>query len=335
MKKCIKSVLRQSYTRYICILVDDGSNDKSGSICDRFAKNDARVVVIHKENQGSAEARKTGCLSEYAQKAEFICFMDADDTMNENALECMHEMAEENELDCVCGRIGRIWRNFKFPTRFSAPCFGETRVYTHNEIISDLYISCFGISDYPVSLCAKLYRTQLISNAIQFEPVVKFMGDDLSVTLRVLPEARRLGILTDTIYNYRFGGGTSKFMPYMLEDFLSLYNFKSEMRKKYKMPQDAEYYMAVELLNETMSWFHMLQTEKRINREELLFEIERVAGLREVQESLTIIADRKTPNELSELYKNKKYEDIERMVNEQILDNRFRSRIRKLLIALE
>lgn len=52
------------------------------------------------------------------------------------------------------------------------------------------------------------------------------MGDDLSVTLNLLPKTKKIAITSKNVYNYRYGGGTSKFMPYMLDDFLSLYNYK-------------------------------------------------------------------------------------------------------------
>ena len=83
------------------------------------------------------------------------------------------------------------------------------------------------------------------------------MGEDLSVTLRVLPETRRLVIIPDVVYNYRIGGGTSKFMPHMLDDFLSLYRLKKELAQRHPMPQNVEYLMAVEMKNIVLSWLEM------------------------------------------------------------------------------
>ncbi len=60
LTKCIRSILAQSYQQFVLILVDDGSTDDSGAICDGFAVQDARVKVIHQTNKGSVEARKTG-----------------------------------------------------------------------------------------------------------------------------------------------------------------------------------------------------------------------------------------------------------------------------------
>ena len=66
---------------YKLILVDDGSEDLSGIICDNLAQKDQRIIVIHQENKGSVEARKTGVFSKQAQEADYICFVDADDTL--------------------------------------------------------------------------------------------------------------------------------------------------------------------------------------------------------------------------------------------------------------
>lgn len=209
LTKCIKSITAQTYTDFLLVLVDDGSTDDSGRVCDMLVKNDSRIKVIHQVNKGSVDARKTGVFSDEAQAAKYICFCDSDDTMPKDALEKLITVAEKEQADCVCGQTRRIYRGITLPQRFIPPCFAidEPKVYTNEEINSDLYISCFGISNYPVSLYAKLYRTELITQASNYDAVVKFMGEDLSVTLRLLPETHKLVIIPDIVYNYRIGGG--------------------------------------------------------------------------------------------------------------------------------
>ena len=68
LSACIRSVLKQSYKDFVLTLVDDGSVDDSGTVCDRFAERDSRIRVIHQVNKGSVEARKTGVFSEEAHK---------------------------------------------------------------------------------------------------------------------------------------------------------------------------------------------------------------------------------------------------------------------------
>ena len=91
LKKCIDSILNQTYKNLEIILVDDGSTDCSSKICDEYAKNDTRILVIHKANGGQSEARNIG-ISE--SKGEYIFFVDSDDYIEYNAIETMLEIAE-------------------------------------------------------------------------------------------------------------------------------------------------------------------------------------------------------------------------------------------------
>ena len=84
LENCINSVLNQSYRNFQLILVDDGSKDSSGEICDRFAQKDSRVKVMHKQNAGVSGARNTGI--EIAT-GQFICFIDSDDWIESDYLQ--------------------------------------------------------------------------------------------------------------------------------------------------------------------------------------------------------------------------------------------------------
>lgn len=334
LRKCIESFLNQTFQDFCLVLVDDGSTDGSGQICDAYAAKDRRVQVIHQLNKGSVLARAAGVLSEYAQAAKYIFMSDADDTLMPNALQLLYDEAEKKELDCVCASTEKMWKGIRLPSKHHAPCFDNPKVYTQEEIIKELYISCFGISNYPVNLFAKLYRTDLITKVIDFPPVVKFMGEDLSVTLRLMPETQRLGIIPDVVYNYRIGGNTSRFMPYMLEDFLALYRFKTQMWKEHPMPQDAEYYMAIELLNILMTWFEMFKQQGKHSQSELVEEIKRVAGLSEVQNALDVLQNRKKKHRISGCLENREYAVIAQMVTEKLKKDRPKRILKQILYSL-
>ena len=334
LTQCIRSVLAQSYQQFVLILVDDGSTDESGRVCDDFALRDSRVKVIHQSNQGSVEARKTGVFSEEAQSAKYICFCDSDDTMPKEALEKLVTAAEKEQADCVCGNTRRMYRGITLPSRFAPPCFSSTapKVYANADILSELYISCFGVSNYPVSLCAKLYRKELITQASDYPPIVQFMGDDLSVTLRLLPETQKLVILPDVVYDYRIGGGTSKFMPCMLNDFLSLYRFKQKMAHRYPMPQNAEYFMAVELKNIVISWFELCVLSGRYDGEALTEEIVRVCHLPEVQEAaLQKDFAEQEPEGIRKAIQDANVHYIDKALAEQVAAGKYRRLIKKVL----
>lgn len=143
--KCIKSIQKQTYQHWNLILVDDGSSDRSGEICDGFAKKDARITVIHQENKGSVEARKAGVLSRAAQKNPWIIMSDADDTMPSDALEKLYGAAEKYGAEMVVGQTVRMFKGVRLPSKWTSPCFQiqEPKLYTQEEIIDSLFISYF------------------------------------------------------------------------------------------------------------------------------------------------------------------------------------------------
>ena len=158
------------------------------------------------------------------------------------------------------------------------------------------------------------------------------MGDDLSVTLRLLPKTQKLVIIPDVIYNYRIGGGTSKFMPYMLNDFLQLYRFKKEMAGRYPMPQNAEYFMAVEMKNIVISWLEMCALSGKYDNDALREEIKRVCGILEIEEA---VRQRdfveKEPTGIRKAIQETDVEFINNALLERIAAGKYRRLIKKLL----
>lgn len=346
LHQCIRSILGQNYRNFALILVNDGSTDKSGNICDTYAKKDSRVHVIHKENGGSVEARKTGVFSDIAQSAKYITFCDADDVLPQNVLKKFFDTAEYYTADLICGKVGRIWKGFRIPETYASPCLkfdnleAETaKVYFHDDIIKKLYISCFGISDFPVSLCAKLYRTELITKASQGKAVVHFMGEDLSVTLKVMPNAEKLVIIPDVVYQYRIGGGTSKFRPDTLADFLALYTYKKQFVNKYVMPQDAKYLMNVELMNILQNWFVSCSRDGGYEEKQLMQEIYNVCNMPLVQGAVTYLYNKQYElgeqiHPLAEAIFKAKYSIIKEIVLNQVKKTKWKILFKRLLLQL-
>ena len=107
--ECIESILAQTYTNFRLILVNDGSPDNAGIICDEYAKKDSRITVIHQENGGVTSARARGV--EEASDCEFITFVDADDTIPQNSLQELYDSIQSHPkpIDIIIGnRIDRV-----------------------------------------------------------------------------------------------------------------------------------------------------------------------------------------------------------------------------------
>lgn len=105
LKRCIDSVLKQEYKNFELILVDDGSSDSSGVICDAYAKKEHRIQVIHKENTGVSDSRNTAIS---AAGGEYIQFLDSDDWITSEATGLMVHMAEEHHCDMVISDFYRV-----------------------------------------------------------------------------------------------------------------------------------------------------------------------------------------------------------------------------------
>lgn len=99
LPRCVDSLLAQTYDNLEILLVDDGSKDSSGSICDAYAAKDSRIRVIHKENGGLSSARNAGL---DVAKGDFIAFLDSDDWIEPEAYETMLDLAEKYDVKLVC-----------------------------------------------------------------------------------------------------------------------------------------------------------------------------------------------------------------------------------------
>ena len=102
LEECIKSLCKQTYTDLQIVLVDDGSTDKSGLICDEYAQKDRRIMVIHQENSGKLKARHNGLL---ACDCEYVTFVDADDWIDPNTYELTDEYMRKKIDVIVFGKI--------------------------------------------------------------------------------------------------------------------------------------------------------------------------------------------------------------------------------------
>ena len=97
LHRCIDSILTNTFTDFELLLIDDGSTDSSGVICDEYAAKDSRIYVFHKENGGASSARNLGLGK---AKGEWITFVDSDDTLQKNALDLLYK-SSDSSVDAV------------------------------------------------------------------------------------------------------------------------------------------------------------------------------------------------------------------------------------------
>ncbi|MDR3572606.1 MAG: glycosyltransferase [Anaerolineaceae bacterium] len=187
--RCLDSILGQSFPDFELIVVDDGSADNSGHLCNEYAKGDHRIKVIHKENAGLSSARNAGL---DAARGEYIAFVDSDDWIEPDMLELLYRECTKNQLDiAVCGI------NFCYSGGTSKPYSGELvyLVLDNSRALSEMWAK----STFTESLCNKLFKACLFDN-IRF-PVGK-VHEDTFVTYRLIHRSRRTGCIPERKYNY-------------------------------------------------------------------------------------------------------------------------------------
>lgn len=181
ISECIDSILAQTFTDWELILVDDGSKDNSGKICDEYATKDSRVRVLHQPNGGVTSARSNGVKN---AKGEWITFVDADDTLPVDALKMMIEKVDDN-TDIVVGR----YDDRKLPKTIS---------------IRDYRSACISGTIFSTALWAKLYRRNLFNNWVFDIPREIKVGEDLLTNVRLSFMTQFPPVITQNIvYNYR------------------------------------------------------------------------------------------------------------------------------------
>lgn len=147
LKKCVNSILAQSYKNIELFLINDGSTDNSGIICDEFAKRDLRIKVIHKSNEGQAIARN------YALdvcNGQYILFVDSDDYIKQNTLELLVNAAISNNADMVLFGVEYDYIKFKKQRLV----FNNNQIFTKEQILTEYIVK----KTIPAIMCDKFYK---------------------------------------------------------------------------------------------------------------------------------------------------------------------------------
>lgn len=208
LPKTIESIQAQTYKNFELILVDDGSPDKSGEICDKYAANDSRIRVFHNSNAGAGAARMYGARQ---AKGKWITFVDGDDTIPASAISDL-VACNTDDYDITIGTI-----NLNNKRQFNHKCCG---VLTRDEYIIALLLRTTSIG--PV---AKLFKKELFDIEF-FCPKHITNNEDLFMLIAISTNIDKVFISNDIIsYNYLYReGSASKVKGMKLENWLYLFD---------------------------------------------------------------------------------------------------------------
>ena len=187
IRNCLNSVLNQTYKDYEVILIDDGSPDACGKICEEYAENRSNWIVVHQQNAGQAAARNLGLSM---AKGDYICFIDSDDSVHSNYLQKLyHSLIETNSDLAICG-YQRISESSKI-TKLEE---NELVKLNENELWEEVFCHLNN------AVWNKLYRKDFL-NGLHF-PCGLYHGEDLMFNLRYISRCKNAVWVQSKLYYY-------------------------------------------------------------------------------------------------------------------------------------
>lgn len=233
LRKCVESIQAQTYRNLEIILVDDGSPDACGAICDELAAQDSRIRVIHKENGGLSSARNAGL--EIA-RGEYIGFVDSDDWLEPETYEWMLDMALSEDVRLVCA--GRYDCSSWSGTRQVGLCPRKREVISGQELARRI----FRWEHVDSAAWDKLYHRSLFR---EIRYPLGVVSEDVPTTYRIALEAGRVGMLDQPVYNYFHRPGsitTASFSPKALQPSGHTEKILAHIRQEYPELSDSATY---------------------------------------------------------------------------------------------
>lgn len=193
LHKCVDSIINQTYQNLEIILVDDGSPDKCGEICDEYEKKDSRIKVIHKENGGLSDARNAGI---DAAKGEYLAFIDSDDYIALNMIETLHNSISKDKSDLALCDFMYVYEDYNEIEKIKISSPIKNELISGRDALKKLVESK---NWYYVIAVNKLYRKKLFEN-IRF-PKGKQHEDEF-VVHRIFDKCNRISCIEKPMYFY-------------------------------------------------------------------------------------------------------------------------------------
>ncbi len=285
LEKCVKSVLKQSFTDFELLLVNDGSTDNSANLCEEFTRADSRVVYLKKENGGPFQARIYGVEHTHG---EYVTFCDADDYYaRKDAFEKIKKYVEQYKPDVLqfdfCIKYNHLSKKHK--------SVNETTVIGKEEFLQN---------EYPLFLCSfydgahfthnvwnKVYRRSLLASLPSSDASERlFWGDDLVTNLICLENSSSAVIVPDVLYVYKdTTGGTTRFSKNTMRDLDIIKRYQLNFLNKSKTDNKEKIFSTIH--TETAYWFGawIKDGNALLNTEELKTIIEKALTLSSITEA--------------------------------------------------
>lgn len=222
LNRCIDSIINQTYRNIEVILVDDGSPDKCGEICDAYAAMDNRIIVIHKKNGGLSSARNIGL--EQA-KGRYVAFVDSDDCISKEMMQVLHNAIKENNATIAACQYLPITEDMKYESISFAISDENPVIWTEEEALIQ-------VNKCRLQVWNKLYDSELVKDK-RFIEGIQF--EDIDFTGKCLSSMKYLVYVDAKLYGYtvaREGSTVSAYGAMRVAGLGQMRDFASKVKDK-------------------------------------------------------------------------------------------------------
>ena len=236
LNKCIESICNQTYKNIEIIIIDDGSTDGSNVLCRELAAKDSRIKVIYQDNKGVSAARNKGL--EFVS-GDYITFVDGDDWIESNMIECLVKDAEANQVDAVFCSYSRNYENGK-----------EINIVPRHVGIAspidaiDELLDVYNKKAYPTGIFSKLFKKSII-NLLRFNDTFK-IGEDIAFVVEVLLKCNAVYLNNSPLYHYYIRNGSASHNSIIANKITEIYAWKYISNKLKEHPLQANRAKAIE-----------------------------------------------------------------------------------------
>ncbi len=242
LPRCLDSIVNQTYQNLDIILIDDGSTDSSGHICERYAEKDNRIMIIHKENAGVGAARNDGI---DAARGAWIFFVDPDDYCMTNMCEVAVNVGRETKADIVMFDYFRV----KSGMQLYHSCYNNEFMTSDKLILAQLQLSILDARYSPFEarrmegvMWNKMYRTKMLKNCKVHINDRIHIGEDVLFCFEILGVVKKIVYIKQPLYFYRInqGGVTQRFNRAMVDGHRVFYNECCRVVSQYHLNGEAK-----------------------------------------------------------------------------------------------
>ena len=205
LNKCIQSIVDQTYKNIEIILIDDGSKDESGVLCDAWVQKDNRIQVIHKKNAGLGFARNTGL---DIASGDYVMYVDSDDYIDEKMVEVLLNQIIKYDADTAFCGLNRV---FPDGSLLRVPAYYDDKIFIGEQIIDDVLLEMIGSkpteredANLFMSVWHGIYSMKIINHyKIRFQSERQIMCEDIMYHIDYLVRASKIVYIDDCLYYYR------------------------------------------------------------------------------------------------------------------------------------